>query len=121
MTEFRSSIDYTETERACTCPYCGGRKHAEDLSCRWENCEKHAETNRIANLDALRRRHPFGFIAKSDLPELVRVSRLEPVLVRCGGCRFTAPAQDVAHLIAIITRDGTDYVRDVSFPAKRAT
>ena len=43
-------------------------------------------------------------------------TRLVPLLVRCGGCRFTAPAQDVAHLVAIITHEGTDYVRDVSLP-----
>ena len=58
-----------------------------------------------------------SFIRKGDLPEVVTLSRLEPLLVRCGGCRFTAPAQDVAHLIEIIERDGADYVRDVSFPA----
>ena len=58
-----------------------------------------------------------SFIRKGDLPEVVTLSRLEPLLVRCDGCRFTAPAQDVAHLIEIIERDGADYVRDVSFPA----
>ena len=36
---------------------------------------------------------------------------------RCGGCRFTVPAQDCAHLIAIITRDGADYVRGVAVVA----
>jgi hypothetical protein len=40
------------------------------------------------------------------------------VLVRCGGCRFLCGAQDVAHLIAIITADARDYVRDVSLPAE---
>jgi hypothetical protein len=44
-------------------------------------------------------------------------TRLKPLLVRCGGCRFTAPAQDVAHLIEIITRDGHDHVRDVALVA----
>jgi hypothetical protein len=43
--------------------------------------------------------------------------RLTMLLVRCGACRFTAPAQDVQHLIDIITDDGRDYVRDVSLPA----
>lgn len=44
-------------------------------------------------------------------------TRLRAVLVRCGACRFTAPADQAAHLIAIITREGSDYVRDVSLPA----
>jgi hypothetical protein len=61
----------------------------------------------------------YGFLQPADLATL-RASaqyRLTPVLVRCGGCRFTAPAQDVQHLIDIITADGRDYVRDVSIPA----
>ena len=44
--------------------------------------------------------------------------RLTLLLVRCGGCRFLAPAQDVQHLVDIITREGTDYIRDVSVPAR---
>ena len=61
----------------------------------------------------------MGFMGKEDLTELVKLSRLEPVLVRCGSCRFTAPAQDIQHLIDIIARDKVDYVRDVSLPARR--
>lgn len=58
---------------------------------------------------------PGGFLKDTDLPELTRIDRLCPVLVRCGGCRFTCGAQDAARIIQAIERDG-DYVRDVSFP-----
>ena len=62
----------------------------------------------------------FGFMSRVELEWLATDAkhRLTPILVRCGGCRFTAPAQDVQHLIDIITRDGSDYVRDVSIPVK---
>ena len=70
-----------------------------------------------ALLERLRARNNFGFLTSSDVAELASnpSTRLTQCLVRCGGCRFTAAAQDVAHLIAIIERDGTDYVRDVAF------
>lgn len=58
---------------------------------------------------------PGGFLRDTDIPELIRLDRLCPVLVRCGGCRFTCAAQDCARLIRAVERDG-DYVRDVSFP-----
>jgi len=55
-----------------------------------------------------------GFILDSDLPEIAKIDRLQPCLVRCGGCRFTCAAQDVSHLVGIITKEGSDYVRDIS-------
>jgi hypothetical protein len=60
-----------------------------------------------------------GFVTAADVGQLAAhpMSRLWPLLVRCGGCRFVAPAQDVAVLIAAVTGAG-DYVRDVSFPAE---
>jgi hypothetical protein len=60
-----------------------------------------------------------GFIERLDLAALAAdpATRLRPVLVRCGACRFTAPADQAQHLIDIIARDGADYVRDVSLPA----
>lgn len=70
---------------------------------------------------ALKRAHErMGFLVEEDVRDLAADGqyRLQACLVRCGGCRFTAPAQDVAHLIAIIEADGRDYVRDVSLPAK---
>ncbi len=42
-------------------------------------------------------------------------TRLTPILIRCGACRFTAPAQNVAHVIAALEAAG-DYVRDASLP-----
>lgn len=58
---------------------------------------------------------PCGFLTEADMPELIALDRLCPVLVRCGGCRFTCAVQDVDHLVACISAGG-DYVRDVSFP-----
>lgn len=59
---------------------------------------------------------PFGFIAANQLPDLIALDRLHPVLVRCGGGRFTCGAQDADHFMRCITAGG-DYVRDVSVPA----
>lgn len=61
-----------------------------------------------------------GFLTEADVRTLAAApsGRLTPCLVRCGGCRFTAPAQDVAHLIGLVEAGG-DYVRDVSIPAGR--
>ena len=58
----------------------------------------------------------LGFITERDVATLAAHddTRLIRCLVRCGACRFIAPAQDVQHLIAIIEADGRDYVRDVS-------
>lgn len=58
---------------------------------------------------------PCGFIDTDDLAALIALDRLCPVLVRCGGCRFTCAAQDVPHLMFCIGA-GKDYVRDISFP-----
>uniref|UniRef100_A0A6M3KJW2 Uncharacterized protein n=1 Tax=viral metagenome TaxID=1070528 RepID=A0A6M3KJW2_9ZZZZ len=60
------------------------------------------------------KREAAGFFSKEDLPEIVKENRLQPCLVRCGGGRFSCPAQDVDHFISIIERDKEDYVRDVS-------
>jgi hypothetical protein len=57
--------------------------------------------------------HPGGFLRDTDMPALISLHRLCPVVVRCGGCRFVAGAQDVPHLIECI-KAGGDYVRDVS-------
>jgi len=80
---------------------------------------------RVSHLDVagllarvMRERH--GFFLDTDVALLAAdpAGRLQPCLVRCGSCRFTCPAQDVAHLIACIEAGG-DYVRDVSIPAGR--
>jgi hypothetical protein len=66
-------------------------------------------------------RDAFGFVSKPEVEALAAhpVSRLWPLLVRCGGSRFVAAAQDVATLIAAVEASG-DYVRDVSFPFQGA-
>jgi hypothetical protein len=58
---------------------------------------------------------PCGFLRDTDMPALIALDRLFPVLVRCGGCRFTCGAQDFEHLERCLVAGG-DYVRDVSFP-----
>lgn len=69
------------------------------------------------NMQEIRnRRH--GFVTKEDLQEIIQINRLELLLVRCGGCRFLAPAQDVDRLITLVEATGEEYVRDVSFPAR---
>lgn len=57
----------------------------------------------------------MGFLSHTQLCVLAKEDRLRPVLVRCGGCRFIAPAQDATHIMEALTADG-DYVRDVSLP-----
>jgi len=67
-----------------------------------------------------------GFLTEEDVAAIAEdpATRLQLLLVRCGGGRFLAPAQDVKHFIDIIERDYNtapgvgDYVRDVSIPAK---
>lgn len=60
-------------------------------------------------------KHPGGFITDADMPKLIKLDRLCPLLVRCGNGRFTTAAQNVAHFIKCVEAGG-DYVRDVSFP-----
>ena len=55
----------------------------------------------------------YGFITSDDLPAVISHDRLVMLQVRCGGKRFTAPAQDVPALIALVEKDGSDYIRDV--------
>jgi hypothetical protein len=56
-----------------------------------------------------------GFLSKDKLAALIVIDPLCPVLVRCGGCRFTCGAQYVDHMLQCITAGG-NYVRDVSLP-----
>jgi hypothetical protein len=57
----------------------------------------------------------MGFItSKEEEESLIREDRLQSVLVRCGGGRFSCPVQDLNHFISIISRDGKDYIRDIS-------
>ena len=61
-------------------------------------------------------RTQYGFLTDHNVAILARdpETRLTRVLVRCGGCRFIAGAQDVLHLVSIIETEGRDYVRDLS-------
>ena len=51
-------------------------------------------------------------------------TRLLNVLIRCGGGRFTCPAQDAEHFITLVVSGNdagqTDYVRDVGLTAGEA-
>ena len=60
-----------------------------------------------------------GFLTRRDVTMLAgdERARLWQILIRCGGCRLTCAAQDVEHLIAIISKEGTDYVRDIGLIA----
>lgn len=61
---------------------------------------------------------PCGFVTDAQLPAIIAADRLCWLLVRCGAQhgRFSAPAQNIAQLIATIEATG-DWVRDVSFPS----
>lgn len=69
-----------------------------------------------ARRDAVR----FGCLRETDVALIAgdARTRLTLLLVRCGGGRFLAPANQVKHFTDIIERDGADYVRDVSLPAQ---
>lgn len=58
-------------------------------------------------------KRPFGFITSAELPELIRLDRLCPLVVRCGCCRFICGAQDLETLSGYV-KAGGDYVRDVA-------
>ena len=61
-----------------------------------------------------------GFLTSDDtrflLGEHQDATRLLPVLVRCGGTRFTCGLQYLKGLMEMVEKNG-DYVRDVSIPA----
>ncbi len=60
-------------------------------------------------------RSSMGFLHNDvDLRRLIEEDRLQPVLVRCGGGQFSCPAQDVEHFTEIITKENSDYNRDLS-------
>jgi hypothetical protein len=59
----------------------------------------------------------FTFLTNEDIPEVEKVDRMMLVLVRCGNGRFLCPVQNAIHFCNIIDKEGTDYVRDVSFPS----
>lgn len=65
-------------------------------------------------------RDRMGFLTSDDtrflLGEHSEQTRLLPILVRCGGTRFTCGLQYLDTMIDMVEKSG-DYVRDVSIPA----
>lgn len=69
--------------------------------------------------------HNGGFLKLDQIESIAAepTTRLTPMLVRCGGGRFTCPAQNTLHFIGIIEAHAkafpgdSDYVRDVSLSA----
>ena len=57
------------------------------------------------------------FLSNEDIKEVEKIDRMMLVLVRCGNGRFLCPVQNAIHFCNIIDKEGTDYVRDVSFPS----
>jgi hypothetical protein len=57
------------------------------------------------------------FLNNEDIAEVEKIDRMMMVLVRCGNGRFICPVQNVKWFCDIIDKEGTDYVRDVSFPS----
>lgn len=60
-----------------------------------------------------------GFLTETEVSRIAgdEQTRLTPLLVRCHGGRFVAPADQVQHFIMIIERQMSDTVRDISLPA----
>lgn len=59
----------------------------------------------------------FGFVTAEDLDILeVEMPNL-PLLIRCGGNRYVAQAQDAKARMDYVEETG-DYVRDVSIPSR---
>lgn len=65
------------------------------------------------------RRERYGFLKEAEVAAIASdpATRCYMLLVRCGACRFMAPAQDVRHLVSILEASGRDYVRDVCVPS----
>jgi len=75
------------------------------------------ETETIDGILLRSARDEMGFLKDYEVKRIASdpEHRLFLLLVRCGACRFLAPAQDVEHLERCIAAGG-DYVRDVSIP-----
>jgi len=59
-------------------------------------------------------RYAHGFVTDKELEIIATQDRFCPLIVRCGCGRFQVSAQDCKHFVDIITREKSDYVRDVS-------
>ena len=75
---------------------------------------KFSKQDRVARQCIVNAKVHLGYVTESDVKTLGDSPkyRLTRLLVKCGGARFVAPAQDIPTLIAAIESNG-DYVRDV--------
>lgn len=78
----------------------------------------HDDTNLARLVNRIKEAPNYGFMSKEQLQTLALLDPFRQVLVRCGSCRLLVQARDVEHITEIISREGTDYVRDVSLPAE---
>ncbi len=71
--------------------------------------------DQAATLDRVRAE--YGFLSADDVRVLVEVPEFSGLqcLIRCGCVRPVVRLDDVSDLVKIITNEGSDYVRDVSF------
>lgn len=79
-----------------------------------------ASINLVASKDAMLAeeiQNRFGFVTEAHISRLAEIVPAAQLLVRCGNGRFLVKAQDAKWFIDIVTREGTDHVRDVSLPA----
>jgi hypothetical protein len=60
------------------------------------------------------RRTKCSFVTDIDLPDVIKESPTQLILVRTGRGRFLATADQVQNYIDIIEREKSDYIRDVS-------
>ena len=60
-----------------------------------------------------------GFLSEDELPGIIAINRLEPLLIRHSHGRMVCSAQDVAFHVKLIDDHDEAYVRDVSWPATR--
>jgi len=61
-----------------------------------------------------------GFLMRIDIDAAAKENPFMLLLVRCGCGRFLCPAQDAGHFADIVTREGSDYVRDVTLPVEES-
>lgn len=109
------------------------------------DCPRHGKPRNFAHIDGEEiigrcKRENYGFLTESDVEGIAADprTRLTLLLVRCGGGRFLAPADQLMHFVRIIERDAaaqsyldrkgvegpkagppSDYIRDISIPAEK--
>ena len=61
------------------------------------------------------RQENHGFVTVEMVDNILKLNRLEKLLVRTGMGRFVCSVQDVRHYVDMVENSKEDYVRDVSF------